>query len=110
MKYETAFTAIYENPEFDRLVWKRRKLVIWLMLLSMSVYFTTPILGGLFPNIMSIKVVGSINFGLLYSVGQYFFGAAIAIYYACSLKALDKMASSLVSAAVLPGVDNKNNI
>lgn len=97
MKPENIWNAIYAHPNFAVLIRRRRRLVSLLMFVSMAVYFAIPALSAYFPEFLAYKVVGAINVGLIYLVGQYFFGAAIAVLYAYRLKGIDRMAASLVT-------------
>jgi uncharacterized membrane protein (DUF485 family) len=99
MKHDSIWSAIFEHPNFAILVKRRRRLVSTLMLISMAVYFAIPLFSAYFPEFLSYKIYGAINVGLLYLVGQYFFGAAIAIFYACRLKSIDALSAALVSEA-----------
>ncbi|MBD1599859.1 DUF485 domain-containing protein [Pseudomonas typographi] len=99
MKQDSIWGAIFEHPNFAILVKRRRRLVSTLMLISMAVYFAIPLFSAYFPEFLSYKIYGAINVGLVYLVGQYFFGAAIAIFYAWRLKNIDAMSAALVSEA-----------
>ena len=97
MNPEPLWSAIYEHTDFEKLVKRRRRLISLLMFISMAVYFAIPIFSAYFPALLAYKVYGAINVGLIYLIGQYFFGAAIAVFYAYRLKSIDKMAASLVT-------------
>ncbi|GEM_PF-7128086 len=98
MKAENIWGAIYEHPDFDRLVKTRRSLVTWLMVLSMSVYFAIPVITASAPSLLHIHIWGAINTGLVYLIGQYAFGTAIAVYYAYRLKRIDQQSEALLAA------------
>lgn len=109
MKSENIWNAIYAHPEFAVLVRRRRKLVSMLMFVSMAVYFAIPVLSAYFPEFLAHKVFGAVNVGLFYLVGQYFFGAAIAVLYAYRLKGIDRMAAALVTEVSVRFDDEKHH-
>lgn len=97
MNSDPIWSAIYEHADFEKLVKQRRRIISVLMLISMAVYFAIPMFSAYFPELLAYKLYGTINVGLIYLVGQYFFGAAIAVFYAYRLKSIDYMAASLVT-------------
>lgn len=107
MNPEPIWNAIYEHGDFEKLVKRRRRLISVLMFISMAVYFAIPMVSAYIPALLAFKVYGAINVGLIYLIGQYFFGAAIAVFYAFRLKSIDIMAASLVTDVSLSSNHDK---
>ncbi|QET06123.1 MULTISPECIES: DUF485 domain-containing protein [Cupriavidus] len=97
-----AYEALYQNPEFQRLVRTRRRVVLTLFAISMTMFFAVPVLAGIGSSLFEIRVTASTNFGLWYLCGQYFVGGVIAWAYAAKLRRLDAMADALISQAPSP--------
>ena len=88
---------IHADPRFGELVRKRRKLTLYLLVLSMMMFFFMPAATSYFPGLLSIKLLGPVNVGLAYIIGQYFVGAAIAWYYVVRLRAVDVLSEDIIS-------------
>jgi uncharacterized membrane protein (DUF485 family) len=90
-----SWSDIYQKPQFVALTLRRRKIVLRLFALSSLFYFSIPFLTTLFPNILSIKIWGPLNIGLLYGVLQYPIGGLIAITFAIKMRKIDSFAKDI---------------
>ncbi len=62
------YERIHANPRFSQLVHNRRKLTLYLFILSMAMFFVMPVAMSYYPAILNIRVMGPINIGLTYLV------------------------------------------
>lgn len=100
----TRWDAIYAHPDFERLVKRRRSVVLRLLAISMVFFFSVPAIVLLQPDFFRIRFGGAANLGLIYLFAQYFVGTAVALRYAVLLSQLDAVIGSLcdVQAATPP--------
>ncbi|VFR24368.1 hypothetical protein AMP9_1686 [plant metagenome] len=69
--------------------------------MSMSAFLSIPLISHYLPHLFHTQVIGEINLGLLFLVGQYAIGGAVAWRYSVQLRRLDAQAAQL--ALLAPG-------
>jgi uncharacterized membrane protein (DUF485 family) len=87
---QSSWSVIFQNPEFQAVARKRKKIVISLFLVSALFYFSIPLLTTMYPAVFRVRLFGSINLGLVYAILQYPIGGLIAYYYAISMRKIDR--------------------
>lgn len=92
--------AIHARPDFDRLVRERRAIMLRLLAVSMSAFLSIPLISHSLPHWFHTQVIGEINLGLLFLVGQYAIGGAVAWRYCVQLRRLDAQAAELARLAL----------
>lgn len=92
--------AIHARPDFDRIVRKRRAITLRLLAVSMSTFLSIPLISHYLPQWFHTQVVGEINLGLLFLVGQYAIGGAVAWRYSVQLRRLDEQTAELARLAL----------
>lgn len=99
MSKQTDYHMLFNHPDFEALVRQRRRVVVRLFVISMTFFFSLPLVSTFAPQLLLIKLTPSTTLGLWYNVAQYFIGGAIAWRYAVQLRRLDAMAAALTSGA-----------
>lgn len=98
MNQTPPWDRIYADPRFTELVIKRRKVTFGLFFICMIVFFSIPFLAEVAPDFLKIRLIGSINIGLLFVVAQYLVGGVIAWRYVVQLKKIDTLSKNLIAA------------
>lgn len=98
MNQSHPWDLIYADPRFAELVSKRRKVTFSLFMICMIVFFSIPFFAEFAPEFLRIKLMGSINVGLLFVLAQYIVGGLIAWRYVVQLRKIDAMSNDLISA------------
>lgn len=78
---EPDFAAIQESNEFRSLRRRFRAFTFPAMLIVLAWYFTYAALGAYATDFMSQRVLGSINVGLLFGLGQFVTTAIVVVLY-----------------------------
>lgn len=85
-----SWAAIYRNPQFHTVTSKRKKVVLTLFIISALFYFSIPFCTTFFPSLFHVRLSGSLNLGLIYSLLQYPIGGLVAYAYAINMRKLDQ--------------------
>jgi uncharacterized membrane protein (DUF485 family) len=89
------WSVTYQKASFHALARRRRTIVVQLFVLSALFYFSLPFMTTVFPEFFRIKVLGSINIGLIYAILQYPIGGLIAYRYAVSMRKVDRLVDDI---------------
>lgn len=103
--------SIYSDPKFNELVKKRRNISLGLFGVCMTLFFLIPVISSVCPDLFRVRVIGSINLGLIYMVAQYAIGGLIAWRYASQLVHIDEQYKQLITSFQEPAslsVQNKS--
>ncbi len=81
---------IYSSDQYKQ--YSRRKLLhIWsLIAVSLTFYFSVPLLNMLVPSVMNSRITGSLNVGFVWVIMQYPLGGLIAWYYVRKMREFDR--------------------
>lgn len=74
--------AIEADPRFKALQCKKNKFLLRMILFALLYFFMLPIAAAYFQPILSIKIWGVINVGLLFALSQFIVAWSIAFRYA----------------------------
>lgn len=74
---------------FDACVASKNRLLILLSGAFFAYYFTLVIGAGWFRSLFASPLFGQVNVGIVFTLSQYLFGAALALLYAKRMKAID---------------------
>lgn len=78
----TSYEEVQASSEFAELRSRFRKFVFPVSALFLTWYFLYVLLAAYAPDFMSTKVVGNINIGLIFGLGQFVSTFAITMIYA----------------------------
>ena len=98
------WVAIDSDPRFQRLHAKKVGFLSGLMILSIIYYFLLPIGAAYFTDLFKMKVLGVVNFGILFALSEFIVAWGIAGYYTVKAKEYDAMAQELINDAYKIGV------
>ncbi len=93
------WSAIADMAEFKALLASRRKFVLPATIFFVIYYFSLPILVGYFPELMKIKIWGSMNIAYVFAFSQFFMAWIIAILYVGAAKKIDAKTVELMELA-----------
>lgn len=94
---QTDWAAIARNPKFVEIHRRKTSFLFGWWIFSTVYYFLLPIGAGAAPGLFSIKVIGSINFGYLFALSQFFVSWGIAMYYASwATRVSDRLTTELL--------------
>jgi uncharacterized membrane protein (DUF485 family) len=78
---ESRWSALESDPELQQLLAEKRRFLVPTTIFFVAYYFALPILVGYFPDVMSTKVIGNINFAYLFAVSEFVMtGVIVALY------------------------------
>ncbi|TFD88785.1 DUF485 domain-containing protein [Cryobacterium lactosi] len=90
------YVAFETSERFVNLQRRRRRFVVPLAVFFLLWYFAFVLVAAYLPDVMAIKVAGSINLGLVLGLGQFVTTFAITIWYvAFSNRVLDPLGAEL---------------
>ena len=93
--------AIDSDPRFQDLHRKKMGFLWGLMIFSMVYYFLLPIGAAYATDLFKIKIIGTINFGYIFALSQFFVSWGLAHYYAhVANKDFDRLTRDVVSEFV----------
>ncbi len=75
------WAVLAKSPKFVELHSKKKAFLFTWWLIGSTAFFALPICAGYFPEVMKIKIVGRLNVGYFFSLFEFFFFWAIAVYY-----------------------------
>lgn len=78
---QAEWKKIADSPDFRSLVSAKGKFLIPTIIFAIVYYFALPILAGYAPGLMKTKIIGTINFGYLFALSQFFVAWFIAWLY-----------------------------
>jgi uncharacterized membrane protein (DUF485 family) len=88
--------AIEHSPEFEALVRAKMRFIIPATIFFLVYYFALPVLVGYAPDLMSTKVIGSINLAYLFALSQFAMTWIIMALYVQRAKEWDAQAARII--------------
>ena len=90
------YVAFETSDRFVNLQRRRRRFVVPLAVFFLVWYFAFVLVAAYLPDVMSIRVIGSVNLGLVLGLGQFVTTFAITIgYVSFSNRVLDPLGAEL---------------
>jgi len=90
------YVAFETSDRFVNLQRRRRRFVVPLAVFFLVWYFAFVLVAAYLPDVMAIRVIGSVNLGLVLGLGQFVTTFAITIWYvAFSNRVLDPLGAEL---------------
>ncbi len=80
---------IYNSRQYRQYSGYKLKVIWTLIGISLTCYFSVPVLNFLAPGVMNYQITGSVNIGLIWVIMQYPLGGLIACYYVKKMRQLD---------------------
>lgn len=100
MQKEKDWEAIAASPKFQTLVSKKRRVLVSLMLFSITYYFMLPLGANLLPELFKQKVWGPLNVGLLFALSEFIVAWGVAITYTrIANRTFDTLAAEIIADA-----------
>ncbi len=90
------WAAIERTPEFRALVRAKRAFILPASLFFVAYYFALPALVGYWPEAMSTRLAGRINFAYVFALSQFVMAWALMAAYVRRARVFDRMAADLV--------------
>jgi uncharacterized membrane protein (DUF485 family) len=78
---ESRWEALQSDAELQQLLAEKRRFLVPATIFFICYYFALPILVGYFPDLMSTKVIGNINFAYLFAVSEFVMTGVIVYLY-----------------------------
>lgn len=75
------WSAIAAESKFRELTRRKTRFLAGLMLFSIAYYFLLPIGAAYFPELFARRIVGPVNFGIVFALSEFVVAWAIAIVY-----------------------------
>lgn len=75
------WSAIAAEPKFRELTRRKTRFLAGLMLFSVAYYFLLPVGAAYFPELFARRIVGPVNFGIVFALSEFVVAWAIAIVY-----------------------------
>ena len=97
------WNGIAASDGFKRLIKTKLKFIIPATLFFIVYYFALPVLVGYAPELMSRKVIGSINVAYLFALSQFFMAWVVALLYVRAASRHDRMAREVVEESIEKG-------
>ncbi len=91
------WNAVAGSEGFRELVQSKLRFIIPATAFFFVYYFALPILVGYFPQAMSTKVWGEINWAYLFALSQFIMAWAMAAFYVGTAAGWDRKAAELLS-------------
>jgi uncharacterized membrane protein (DUF485 family) len=91
--------AIEHSPEFEALVRAKMRFIIPATIFFLVYYFALPVLVGYAPDLMSTKIIGSINLAYLFALSQFAMTWIVMALYVQRAKQWDAQAA-IINASV----------
>lgn len=95
--------ALAATPEFKRLIREKKAFIIPALLLFLIFTLSYPLLAGLAPHFMSLRVFGEVTVIYIYSITEFFVGWLVAWRYAKAALRFDESARAIVLKASQQG-------
>ena len=90
--------SISESLEFKELLKAKARFIVPATIFFIIYFFALPILVGYAPDLMRIRVIGSINLAYLFALSQFFMAWVIALLYVRAAARHDRMAREIIDA------------
>ncbi|HTG82134.1 MAG TPA: DUF485 domain-containing protein [Geobacteraceae bacterium] len=75
------WAAVAKAPKFVELHSKKKAFLFTWWLVGSVAFFALPVCAGYFPEVMKVRIIGRLNVGYFFSLFEFFFFWAIAVYY-----------------------------
>jgi uncharacterized membrane protein (DUF485 family) len=98
MSQPAYYDSIANDPKFIEHIHKKNRMLWLLMLIFFIFYFSLLIGAAYYKPLFASIVIGQFNFGLIFAVSQYFFAAALAVFYARYMKKIDAAMLQILAA------------
>ena len=87
---------VAEMPEFRDLLRKKVRWILPASIFFIVYYFALPVLVGYAPDLMSQKVLGSVNVAYLFALSQFFMAWAVAALYVRAAGRFDRQSAEIL--------------
>jgi uncharacterized membrane protein (DUF485 family) len=104
MQRRLDWDGIAEAADFKHLVRQKKVFIIPALLLFLAFTLSYPILAGLAPRFMSLRVFGQVTVVYIYSISEFFVGWLVAWRYARAAARFDEFAKGIVLKANQQGL------
>lgn len=91
------WNAIAADPEYKSLLASKARLIIPATIFFVVYYFTLPVLVGWFPEMMSQRAIGPMNWAYLFALSQFFMAWILAFIYVAAAAGWDKQTAVLLA-------------
>lgn len=78
---EMDWAALARDPDFNAFAARKRTAVSALLGVSLVLFFAYPVVCGFFPGLLTPKVFGVVNVGLLFTIAEPLSAFALALLY-----------------------------
>jgi len=78
---ELDWAALAHDPDFNAFAARKQKVVSALLGVSLVLFFAYPVVCGFFPELLTPKVFGAVNIGLLFTIAEPLSAFALALLY-----------------------------
>lgn len=89
--------AIAADADYKKLLASKARLIVPATIFFVVYYFTLPVLVGWFPEMMSRKAIGPMNWAYLFALSQFFMAWILAFIYVAAAAGWDRQAAVLLA-------------
>jgi uncharacterized membrane protein (DUF485 family) len=90
------WNALASDPEFRKLLHKKKLFIIPATVFFIVYYFALPISVGFYPEVMARPVIGAVNLAYLFALSQFFAAWILAGLYVVVANRFDKASDELI--------------
>lgn len=89
--------AIAADADYKKLLVNKARLIVPATIFFVIYYFTLPILVGWFPEMMSQRAIGPMNWAYLFALSQFFMAWVLAFIYVAAAAGWDKQTALILA-------------